>query len=339
MIFGYNTNGFANHRLTDALCVLAEMGYQSVAITLDHDFLDPFAIDLPKRIAKIKGFLHRFKMRCVVETGARFLLDPLLKHQPTLVSPKAEQRQQRLDFLCHAVAVARELEADAVSFWSGTPVDEASPRMLMQRLTDGVQRLLDHAGDFQVRLAFEPEPGMFIDTMPKFEDLRQRVNHPLFGLTIDVGHLHCMGETPIADHLRNHKDVLWNIHIEDMKKGVHDHLMFGAGEIDFPPVLAALEEIGYAGGIHVELSRHSHDAVETARQALEFLCKAAFAGRPRVTPAKKSSPGARPAGKSSQGVSVPRKSSQGVSVPRKSSQGVSVPRKSSQGVKVKKDEE
>ena len=30
-------------------------------------------------------------------------------------------------------------------------------------------------------------------------------------------------------------------------------------------------EIGYSGGVHVELSRHSHDAVETARKALAFL--------------------------------------------------------------------
>jgi sugar phosphate isomerase/epimerase len=276
----------------------------------------------------------------VVETGARFLLDPHHKHQPTLVSPKSELRQQRLDFLYHAVAVARELEADAVSLWSGTPTDEASPRMLMQRLTDGIQKLLDHAGDYQVRLAFEPEPGMFIDTMAKFEDLRQKINHPLFGLTIDVGHLHCMGETPIAAHLRQHADVLWNVHIEDMKKGVHDHLMFGEGEIDFPPVLAALEEIGYAGGVHVELSRHSHDAVTTARNALDFLCKAAVKGDvPRVLPGRKSSPGVRPSGKSKPGVSPAGKSSQGVSVPRKSSQGVSVPRKSSQGLKLKKDEE
>jgi sugar phosphate isomerase/epimerase len=36
-------------------------------------------------------------------------------------------------------------------------------------------------------------------------------------------------------------------------------------------VLGALAEAGYAGGLHVELSRHSHDAVETARRALAFL--------------------------------------------------------------------
>src|SRR5207245_3188767 len=128
-----------------------------------------------------------------------------------------------------------------------------------------------------VRLAFEPEPGMFLDTMTRFDELRRRVDHPNFGLTLDVGHLHCQGEVPIADQLRRWRELLWNVHIEDMRRGVHDHLMFGEGEIDFPLVLAALGEIGYEGGIHVELSRHSHDAEETARRALRCL-RASLAG-------------------------------------------------------------
>jgi L-ribulose-5-phosphate 3-epimerase len=56
-----------------------------------------------------------------------------------------------------------------------------------------------------------------------------------------------------------------------MRKGAHDHLMFGEGEIDFGPVLRTLDETGYRGGVHVELSRHSHAAVRTAEKALAFL--------------------------------------------------------------------
>jgi sugar phosphate isomerase/epimerase len=107
--------------------------------------------------------------------------------------------------------------------------------------------------------------------MKRFAQLHKRVAHPMFGLTLDIGHLHCQGETPIEKQIRRWKDSLWNVHIEDMKRGVHDHLKFGDGEIDFPPVLRTLEEIGYQGGVHVELSRHSHNAVETARKALAFL--------------------------------------------------------------------
>jgi sugar phosphate isomerase/epimerase len=56
-----------------------------------------------------------------------------------------------------------------------------------------------------------------------------------------------------------------------MRRGVHEHLMFGEGEIDFPPVLEALAAAGYSGGVYVELSRHSHQAPDAARQAWEFL--------------------------------------------------------------------
>ena len=38
-------------------------------------------------------------------------------------------------------------------------------------------------------------------------------------------------------------------------------------------VFAALAGIEYDGPIHVELSRHSHDAVETAGNAMAFLAK------------------------------------------------------------------
>jgi sugar phosphate isomerase/epimerase len=271
VLLGYNTNGFAHHRLEDALHILADLGYRSVALTLDYHALDPYDSALPGQLAAVKNTLHRSGLRCVIETGARFLLDPRHKHQPTLVSAEPEGRERRLDFLYRSVEIARELNADALSFWAGSVRDGADESAWMDRLADGCLRLCERASSAGVRLAFEPEPGMAVDTMDRFAALFRRVDHPSFGLTLDVGHLVCQGEVPVVDHLRRWQHVLWNIHLEDMRRGVHDHLMFGEGEIDFGPVLATLEEIGYAGGVHVELSRHSHDAVETARRSLEFL--------------------------------------------------------------------
>ena len=43
--FGYGTNGFANHRLADALGLIADLGYTGVALTLDHCHVDPYAAD------------------------------------------------------------------------------------------------------------------------------------------------------------------------------------------------------------------------------------------------------------------------------------------------------
>ena len=275
MIFGYNTNGFAHHRLEDAIDIIALIGYQSVAITLDFHALLPSYDGFSEQVTRVKNLLSAKNLRSVIETGGRFVLDLQRKHQPTLISPVKCERQVRLEFLMKAVDIARELDSNLVSFWSGRPLDKASSGVLMDRLVYGCHKLCDYAAERKVRLAFEPEPGMFIDTMEQFAELHQRVNQPNFGLTIDIGHLHCQGEVPISDQLRKWSQLLWNVHIEDMSRGVHEHLMFGEGEIDFLPILRTLTEIGYEGGVHVELSRHSHDAVNAARKSLDFLRAAA----------------------------------------------------------------
>jgi len=272
MFLGYNTNGFAHHRLEDALAILAEIGYRSVALTIDHAVLNPYGCDLASDLRRTRQLLQRYEMRSVIETGARFLLDPWQKHEPTLMTADAAERSRRIHFLQHAINIAAGLGSDCVSLWSGVlPDRDLSEEAAFDRLRTGLRQVIDHAERRHVVLGFEPEPGMFVDTMSRFEQLQQTITAPCFKLTLDIGHLHCLGEVPIADHIRRWSSRLVNVHIDDMKCGVHEHLMFGEGEIDFPPVFQALREVKYTGGIYVELSRHSHIAPEAARRAYDFL--------------------------------------------------------------------
>ena len=119
--YAYNTNGLTSHRLDDALALLADCGYDGVALTLDVGHLDPFAPDLPARVAALRRRLDGLGLGSVVETGARFVLDPRRKHRPTLIDADAEDRDRRLAFLRTCVDVAAELGSEAVSFWAGVP--------------------------------------------------------------------------------------------------------------------------------------------------------------------------------------------------------------------------
>lgn len=271
MRLGYNTNGLTGHRWPQALELMHEIGYQSVAITVDHHCLDPYSPDLPAEIARMREALSEYDMISCVETGARFLLDPRHKHEPTLVSSSPERRAVRVDFLKRCIDIASELGSDAVSFWAGIVRDQASRDEVFQRLAEGVRDVLDYAVTRDVRLAFEPEPGMFIQTFDDYRELLAHVDAPGFGLCVDIGHVHCLEPRPIADYLLEWRDRIFTIHIEDMCRGVHDHLRFGEGSIEFAPVIAALKAIGYQGGINVELSRHSHVAPEVLRESIEFL--------------------------------------------------------------------
>jgi L-ribulose-5-phosphate 3-epimerase len=271
MRLGYNTNGFAHHDLLSAIQLLAEIGYESVAITVDHGALNPFDEGVSRQTDDVRALLDRYGLNSVVETGARFLLDPRRKHEPTLLSGDPADRQRRIELLRHCVRLAARLGSDCVSCWSGILPGDVSEEAGMDRLCEALQPVLAEAAEHDVMIGFEPEPGMLIDNMHQYAGLSERIAHPRFALTLDVGHLHCQGETPIADQIRQWASRLVNVHIEDMRAGVHEHLMFGEGEIDFPPIIRALREVGFSGGVHVELSRHSHEAPTAARRAHEFL--------------------------------------------------------------------
>jgi L-ribulose-5-phosphate 3-epimerase len=273
MRLGYNTNGLAHHRLLDALNLLADEGFQSVALTLDAGALDPYIDPLQFRqeLQSVHSLLDKRGLGRVVETGARFLLNPRRKHDPTLMDPDPSRREIRIRFLEQAIDVAAELDAEAVSFWSGILPDRVSENEGLERLVEALQPVVIRAEQRRVRLAFEPEPGMFIDTFARFQRLDERIHHPLFDLTIDVGHVHCIESGSVESHLLSWGPRIANVHIEDMVQGVHEHLMFGEGTMDFPPIVSALRETGYRGGLHVELSRHSHMGVEAVQRARAFL--------------------------------------------------------------------
>ena len=266
---GYGTNGFANHRLDDALRIIADLGYTAVALTLDHDHLDPYADDIATQVDHVANLLDRLGLHSVVETGARYLLDPTRKHYPTLV---CDEPERRIDFLNRAVRIAAGTGADCVSFWSGIKPSSVDDSVAWRRMLDGVAQVLDEAEKLDVPLGLEPEPGMFVQHLSDALRLREELGAPrLFGITLDVGH--CVAVEPVdaATCIRRAADLLVNVQLDDMRTGVHEHLEFGEGELDLPATLAALSEVGYTGVAAVELPRHSHAAPVVASRAFGAL--------------------------------------------------------------------
>lgn len=268
--YAYVSNGFVQHRLDDALSMLAEEGYSGVGLVLDPHHFDPFGPDLPARVSRLATRLDELGLAVVIETGASFLLDARQKHEPTLVSP--EGRELRMTLLRLAVSIAADLGAEAVSLWSGVVHDHADEDELWRRLVEGCQDLVQFADERQVSLAFEPEPGMFIDTIDRYEQLLARLDHHRqFGLTLDVGHVRCNESQPEAESIVRAAPHLRYVQIDDMRSGVHEHLNFGEGEVDFSAALGTLRQIGYEGLVSVELSRHSHTAHTVVPSAVTFL--------------------------------------------------------------------
>lgn len=265
--FAYNTNGAANHRLDDALGLIADAGYDGVALTLDIHHLDPFADDFAAQRRRVAGRLRALGLGCVVETGARFLLDPRAKHEPTLVTADAAGRARRVAFLGRALEVAAETGADAMSFWAGVPKPGVGRDDAMAWLRDGVEQVVRRAEALGTIAALEPEPGMLIETGDEWAAL----GIGGLRLALDTGHCIVTGERDPADAVRHFAAELGTVSIEDMKRGVHVHLPFGEGDMDIPGILAALDGVGFERLVCVELSRESHRADWAIPASLAYL--------------------------------------------------------------------
>jgi len=272
--FGYGTNGFPYHRLDDVLDLLADLGYDGVALTLDHIHFDPYAPGLPRRVGALAARLARLGLSVTVETGAPYLLDPRGMHLPGLASGADSVR--RVELLRLAVRIAADLGSPSVHLASGPAPADVPEADAWKRLTEGCEGVLDAAVERGVTLAFEPEPDMFVDVLDRCLELRRRLgDHERFGVTLDVGHAHCVDRLPLEDGIRRVAHCLVNVQIEDMVRGVHRHLELGTGEIDFPPILRTLAEIGHRGLVSVEIQGAAFDAPEVARRSLDFLRTAA----------------------------------------------------------------
>lgn len=268
MKLGYNTNGFGYHRLEDAIAIIAETGFAVVALTLDVHHLNPFTASAAE-VGEVARLLHRHKLDCVIETGARFLLDPRRKHRPTLID---DEPDTRVHFMYRAAEIAGDLGATALSYWSGARPEQGTrtDEELFERLAYQVGKIEELCRRHGVKAALEPEPGMLVEKMSDYDRLAALVGFQP-GLTLDIGHLECVESQPGSVYLCKYAPVLYNVQLDDMLPGRHRHLFFGEGSVDFAAAFAALRKIGYEGPACVELSEASRTAVETARKAKQFL--------------------------------------------------------------------
>ena len=127
------------------------------------------------------------------------------------------------------------------------------------------RRVRDEAG---IRTVLHQHIGTYVETMPEIDRFIGATDPSLVGLCLDTGHWSFGGGDPIAG-LRALRDRVWHVHFKDFDRGVAErsrregwdgpqtvgHGVFcelGAGSVDFPGVLRALDEIRYDGWIVVE---------------------------------------------------------------------------------------
>ena len=151
------------------------------------------------------------------------------------------------------------------------------------RLAESVRR------ETGLRTVFHHHCAGYVETPPELDRLMDLTDPDVLGLCLDTGHYRFGGGDP-AEAVRRHAGRIWHVHFKDyeptlaarsrelgwdylesVRRGVFCEL--GRGEVDFPGVLAGLEQSGYQGWIVVEqdVLPGMGTPKESARRNREYL--------------------------------------------------------------------
>ena len=219
---------------TDALAVIADLGYTGVALTLDHDHLDPFAPELARRVAAHRRPAARPRAR-------RWSSRPA----PATCSTRGASTRPRC---CTTTASCGSTSCGARSrsapTWaprrcrSGpgcarTTSTSAPPGSAWSTAAPRSPRCAAEAG---VPLGFEPEPGMLVADIAGWRRLHAELGAPaMFGLTLDIGHCRCLEPLPVRRVRDRRGRRTWSTcRSTTCAAGVHEHLEFGDGRDRLP---------------------------------------------------------------------------------------------------------
>ena len=272
MKLAYSSNAYMRCSIDEAIDRIAGLGYAGIELMADV----PHAWPADTSEADVDAMRERLVARGLsISNINAFMMNAVQDFwHPSWIEPDPDFRRLRVQHTLDALVMAARLGAPSITTEPGGPLEMGGSRQAaLDLFIEGLGEALRRAEEVGVLLLVEPEPGLLIENAHQFLDLAARVDSPMFGLNFDIGHFYCVSD-PLIETIDRLKSHTRHYHLEDIAASrVHEHLIPGAGAIDFPGVLAAIAESGYAGWLTVELYPYLEDPDGAGRQAHEFLTR------------------------------------------------------------------
>ncbi len=195
-----------------------------------------------------------------------------------LTTPDNEVRRRTSDYIKTLARLCRDVGGSRMIF--GSPQQRnilpgVAPEQALDFAAEVVQEALSVLDETGVTLCMEPlapAEGNFLNTAADAVKLIGKIDHPNCRLILDCKAMSSEA-VPIPGLIRRHIGLLEHFHANDPNKQGP-----GFGELDFVPILAALEEVGYQGWVSVEVFDYSPGIERLAKESIENL-RAALQGQ------------------------------------------------------------
>jgi sugar phosphate isomerase/epimerase len=199
-------------------------------------------------------FTHPAGRRHMHEVGVQESCMGVAFGIPEGLTLDAEDRSERLGAVRHcesAILRANGIDIETVYV---VPCQDSSPEAL-DRYTQSLLRMADHAQALDVRIAIEHFPHTALPTIAATLAYLRELAHPNLYLLLDIGHAQ-MTDEDVPAAIADAGPLLGYVHLDD-NDGVGDlHLALGDGLLTPESLRAtfdALREHGYEGRASLEL--------------------------------------------------------------------------------------
>lgn len=267
MKFGICNETFQDWPFDKAFAFAAELGYTGIEFA-------PFTIN--KNAAEITSAQRAEARQQAEAAGLEVIgLHWLLAFTEGLywTSPEAEVRQRTTEYLKELARLCRDLGGSVMVLGSpqqrnllpGVTHEEAT-----KYAADVVQGAVDEFANCGVVLALEPlgpQEGDFLVTADEGAALMDRIGSDHVQLHLDVKAM-SSEEDPIADVIKKHANRMAHFHANDANRRGP-----GMGDIDFVPILQALQDVGYEGWVSVEVFDYEPGVETLATESIRNLEK------------------------------------------------------------------
>lgn len=268
--FAYSTNAYTKWPLERAIADVRDRGFDGVEILADVPHAWPKTADVEAIKRALAGFpISNLNANTAIGLESE-VIDPSSAH-PSIIDPDLGRRKKKIEYVKSAIDLARAIGAPSVCTATG-PQAPGQPSSKASALCfDAFEQILAYAERKpEVRIGVEYEPGFFVGGMRDALRLINELDHPLLGVNLDLGHAQCEGEN-LVETIEAFRARIWNVHLEDIKKRVHQHLVPGEGDIDFARVRKALDRIGYDRFVTLELYPYKDDPGGAGARGLAHL--------------------------------------------------------------------
>jgi sugar phosphate isomerase/epimerase len=148
--------------------------------------------------------------------------------------------------------------------------DDITPQRATDNAANVLRGVIKTLKETKTKIALEPlgpAEGNFLNTAAEARALAERLDSETIGVHLDVKAMSSEA-TPIPQIIEETKGQLLHFHANDPNK-----LGPGMGEVEYPPIFAALKEANYQGWVSVEVFDDSPGVESLVKDSIEYMQK------------------------------------------------------------------